>query len=256
MKDSKVLVYDGSFNGFLTAIYISYEQRLIVEDIRKNSSTQNALFSELHTVFTQMEKAKRVWEAIQHKSSTAIKHIYFAYLSERKGIEMLLYKYVHNLFDSVQETETNAKDQEFYKISQLARQVGKEKHGLETSLNFDLTGDGIYFANIAPDHNILPLLSKYFRSRYKDRPWIIYDEKRRYGIYFNGKGVEMVTLDLSEIYSRNALNDTLFNGEIDYTKLKNAYFKEAGITALINRKLYTPTATKRYSSYPTEKQAV
>ncbi|MCW5515356.1 TIGR03915 family putative DNA repair protein [Muriicola sp. Z0-33] len=255
MKNSKILVYDGSFNGFLTAIFVGFEEQLNVADIRKNGRTQNGLFSEIQTVFTQMDKAKRVWKGIQNKSNNAIKQLYFAYLSESEGIEFLLYKYIQGLFSS--EAELLEAPSESYKIEHLAAMVAKEKNRIEASLNFEYTGDGIYFANLAPDHNILPLISKYFRSRYADNPWIIYDIKRKYGIYYNGKGVEMVTLDLKEMHSLNAINPNLSRGEtMDYDKIRNDYFKRADITSLINRKLFKQPPAKRYRSYLQEKHAV
>ena len=37
MKNSKILIYDGSFNGFLTAIFVAFEEKIEVSDIQKNS---------------------------------------------------------------------------------------------------------------------------------------------------------------------------------------------------------------------------
>lgn len=255
MKNAKILVYDGSFNGFLTAVFISFEEQLTVADIRKNSSAQNGLFSEIQTVFTQMDKAKRVWSGIQNKSSNVIKQIYFAYLSESKGIEFLLYNYIKRLFSSG--LGTLEQPSEFFKIKQVAIAVEKEKNRVEATLSFESTADNIYFANITPDHNVLPLISKYFRSRYPNNPWIIYDIKRKYGIYCNGKAIEMVTLDLSEMYSLNEINAHLLEGEtIDYDKIRSNYFKNTQITSLINRKLFVQPVPKRFRSFVQEKQAV
>lgn len=257
MKNAKVLVYDGSFNGFLSAIFVGFEAQVAVVDIRKSSRTQNGLFSETQTVFTQMDKAKRVWTGIENKSSKAIKDIYFAYLSEHKGIELILYKYIQQLFRSGPELSETAIESASFKIKQLARMVGKEKNRTEASLNFEFTGDGIYFANIAPDHNVLPLISKYFRSRYSDLPWIIYDVKRKYGIYYDRYGVEMVTLDLDEMHSFNTINSQLRSGETaDYEKIRNDYFKNTQITSLIRRKLFKQPVPKRLHPYFAEKQAV
>ena len=84
MKNETTLLYDGSFNGFLTAVYIAFEERLHVVGIEKNEQGQNELFSETETIFTHVEKAKRVWNGVRQKSYNAITNIYFAYLSETK----------------------------------------------------------------------------------------------------------------------------------------------------------------------------
>ncbi|MEL6917199.1 MAG: DNA metabolism protein, partial [Bacteroidota bacterium] len=98
MENAKILIYDGSFNGFLTCIFKAFDEKLAVSDIQKDSKSQEGLFSETEVIFTQTENAKRVWNGIQRKSNLAIKNIYFAFLSEAKGIELLLYGYVRKMF--------------------------------------------------------------------------------------------------------------------------------------------------------------
>ena len=92
MNEAKILVYDGSFNGYLTAIFTAFEQKLVIADIQKDSQSQSGLFSDVETVYTDVDKAKRVWNGIEKKSNTTIKNIYFAFLSENPGIELLLYR--------------------------------------------------------------------------------------------------------------------------------------------------------------------
>ena len=98
MRNSKILIYDGSFNGFLSAVYKAFDERIQVADIQKNSIAQRGLFTDTETVFTQMDEAKRVWNGVEKKSNTIIKNIYFAFLSEASGIELLLYRQIRKLF--------------------------------------------------------------------------------------------------------------------------------------------------------------
>ncbi len=255
MNDSKILIYDGTFNGFLTAVFIAFEEKIQVADIQKNSISQNGLFSETETIFTNVEKAKRVWNGIQAKSSMAIKNIYFAYMSESKGVELLLYRYVRKLFASSQSKHADYSDGIVLKISQLAKSVGREKHRMEAFVRFQLTKDEIYFANIEPDFDVLPLISKHFRSRYADQQWIIYDVKRRYGLYYDLNKVEIISLDLQEVYSNSINRSSAFgNQEYDYQDLWNNYFKSTHIKSRINKKLHTQHLPKRYWKYLSEKK--
>ncbi len=91
MEREKILLYDGSFNGFLTAIFIAFEQKVNVVDIQRKSQVQKGLFTETQIILTQVHKAKRVWNGISQRSNNAMKNIYFAFLSETAGIEQLLY---------------------------------------------------------------------------------------------------------------------------------------------------------------------
>ncbi|QLG47007.1 TIGR03915 family putative DNA repair protein [Costertonia aggregata] len=255
MKNSKILIYDGSFNGFLTAVFIAFEEKVPVSDIQKNSVRQSGLFSETETIFTQTDKAQRVWKGIQKKSNSAVKNIYFAYLSENKGIELLLYRYIRKLFANKNSIHSDYSDGVVLKISQLARSVGREKHRMEAFVRFQLTQDQIYFANIEPDFDVLPLISKHFKSRYADQQWIIYDVKRKYGLFYNLHQVEIIALDMDEVYANSIRkNDRFLGEEYSYQELWNNYFKSTNIKSRINKKLHTQHVPKRYWKYLSEKK--
>lgn len=255
MKNSKVLIYDGSFNGFLTTVFKAFDEQVQIADIQKNSAAQRGLFSETETVFTQMDKAKRVWNGVQKKSNSAIKNVYFAFLSETKGIELLLYRYIRNMFSTTDMLHLNFTDDTVLKISQLAKSVGREKHRMEAFVRFQLTQDDVYFANIEPDFDVLPLISKHFRSRYADQQWLIYDVKRKYGLFYDLNSVEIISLDLKEIHTNSIRKSDAFTGdEYNYQDLWNNYFKSTNIKSRINMKLHTQHVPKRYWKYMSEKK--
>lgn len=255
MNTSKTLIYDGSFNGFLTAVFIGFEQRISQADIQRSGQTQNGLFTETETIFTNLDKAKRVWNGVRSRSNTAIKNIYFAFLSEQKGIEPLLYHYIQKLMGSKKNVASYFSDDAVLKINQLAHKVGREKHRMEAFVRFQLTKDEVYFANIEPDFNVLPLISKHFRSRYADQQWIIYDVKRKYGLYYNLQGVELISLDLQDVHANSIHKNNAFtNEEYDYQELWNNYFQSTNIKSRINKKLHTQHVPKRYWKYLSEKK--
>ncbi|MEM7382093.1 MAG: hypothetical protein AAF361_12970 [Bacteroidota bacterium] len=98
MNAAKILIYDGSFNGFLTAVFTAFQERLTLSDIRRKAKGQNDLFSETQTIFTQMDKAKRVWNGMERKNHSALRNSYFAFLSESKNVEVLVYNYICRMF--------------------------------------------------------------------------------------------------------------------------------------------------------------
>ena len=254
MENETTLVYDGSFNGFLTAVFVAFEEKLNVVAIQKNGQGQNVLFSNTETIFTNLTKAKRVWNGVKSKSYNAISTIYFAYLSETEGIELLLFTYIKKLMSQKGKQSDFSDDTVLY-ISQLARKVGREKHRMEAFIRFQLTKDQIYFANIEPDFDVLPLISKHFRNRYADQQWLIYDVKRRYGIYYNLERVEIVSLNLEEIHYNRTKKSTIFvEEEYEYQNLWNNYFKSTNIKSRINSKLHTQHVPKRYWKHLSEKK--
>ncbi|MFS4468217.1 TIGR03915 family putative DNA repair protein [Maribacter sp. 2210JD10-5] len=255
MNNAKTLIYDGSFNGFLTAVFVAFDEKIQVADIQKNSEGQNGLFSESEIIFTNIDKAKRVWNGIRNKSRNAINNIYFAFLSETEGIEPMLYTYIRKLMAVRDKKHMDFSDGTVLYISQLAKKVGREKHRMEAFVRFQLTKDEIYFANIEPDFDVLPLISKHFRSRYADQQWLIYDVKRKYGIFYNLERVKIVSLDLNEIHFNRTRKSRLFTkGEYEYQELWNNYFQSTNIKSRINKKLHTQHVPKRYWKYLSEKK--
>ena len=255
MRNSKTLIYDGSFNGFLTAIYIAFEEKLHVADIQSNEQRQNGLFSETETIFTNVAKAKRVWNCVRAKNHNTINTIYFAFLSGTEGIEMMCYTYIQKLMAAKDKKQVDFTDEIVSYLSQIARKVGREKQRIEAFSSFQLTKDDIYFAIIEPDYDVLPLISKHFRNKYNDQEWLIYDVKRGYGIFYNREHIALISLDLSEIHSNRTQKSKAFTSS-DYgcQELWNNYFQNTAIKARINRKLRTQQVPKDYSKYLSEKK--
>lgn len=207
MGNPKILIYDGSFSGFLTAIYIIFEEGLHVANIQNNKEVQKGLFSETVRVLTQTRKARRVWEGIQKKSHAAMKAIYFAYLSEAKGIELMLYQYIRSMYVDPQQGAEDSMEEINLKIQQYSRMVAREKHRVEAVADFQISRDQVYFSAVAPYFNVLPLISKYYRSKYKGREFIIYDTKRKYAIHYNLTTVEIISQEiLSQAFAQDVSN--------------------------------------------------
>lgn len=255
MNATKTLIYDGSFNGFLTAVFNGFEQKLPYADIQRQGQLQRGLFADTETIFTNLEKAQRVWNGIRNKSNTAIKNIYFAYLSEQHRIEPKLYQYIRLLMESKSNRASDFSEDAVLKISQLAHKVGREKHRMEAFVRFQLTKDEVYFSVVEPDYDVLPLISKHFRNRYADQQWIIYDLKRNYGLYYDLNGVEIISLDLKDNYANSIQKSSVFTDtEHEYQDLWQNYFQSTTIKSRINPKLHTQHVPKRYWKYLSEKK--
>ncbi len=200
MDNFKVLVYDGSFNGFLTAVFIAFENNFHVLEFKRETTTQKGLFSDTDIIATQKTKAKIVWESIESKNHSAIRNIYFAFLSEADGIDFMLYQYIKKLYGLLDQIEIEQLAMIEIKISKLALSVGREKAQIENLVDFQSTNDDVYISEIEPGFNILPLISRHFRYRYSKHKWIIFDRKRNYGMYYNGKSVELISKETKNMY--------------------------------------------------------
>lgn len=253
----KIYVFDGSFYGILTAIFDSYFRKDYPVKLISNENSSSSMFDEEIEIITDQEKAKRVWKALKNKiSKTHQKHFYSSFLSEKPEIFQHLMDYAHYIFDSPEGSDGNYGNEHVLTLTQTSQKVHREKHRMEAFIRFQKSADGMFFAIIHPDYNVIPLLTRHFKNRYADQPWIVYDEKRKYGIHYDLDSVHEITID--QIDSKTALTkaDEIFIDENEnlYQQLWKDYFKSTNIVERKNTKLHIQHVPKRYWRYLTEKQ--
>lgn len=215
MENAKILIYDGSFNGYLTAVFLAFDEKIQVVDIQKSSRLQNGLFSDAKNIYTQLDKALRVWNGIQNKSHVAIKNIYFSFLSEQKGIELLLYRFIRKLFFPHEVISLNFLDNNEAQINQLAKAVSKEKYRVETFTKFELTKADVYLANVSTEFDVLPLISKHFCARFRNQKWMIYDMNRKYGLYYDASRLTKIASKNTKVYPFEIRNNKVTSSLIE-----------------------------------------
>lgn len=250
------LIYDGSFDGFLTAIFDVYEYKLSDVAIVKDDVYQQNIFGKKHNVHTDVVKAKRVRAGLVKKLSTeALRFLSESLLSEIPGIENVMLQYAQHAFASSTSIEKDYSNSAVLMINETARKVHRERHRMEAFIRFELTKDNLFYAVIEPDFNVLPLLINHFEKRYADQKWLIYDSKRKYGIYYNLAEVETVTINFSEEAQHGKqLLQVYDEKESLYQSLWQRYFSSVNIKARKNMKLHIQHMPKRYWKYLTEKK--
>ena len=192
MKTGVILIYDGTFSGFLSAVFQAFEAHLNVVDIQQKGKCQNEFFAQTLNVATSVDKAKQVWYTLRDKNYESLKNLYFAFLSEVPGIELQLYRQIKSLIKGNPEAGLNTSATNFLNISELAARVASEKRTTETSLVLNFAKGKAPVVYLKPKYNILPLISKYFRLTYPTGPWVIFDQQRNFGLYYNGQKVIII----------------------------------------------------------------
>ncbi|WP_299184300.1 TIGR03915 family putative DNA repair protein [uncultured Aquimarina sp.] len=257
MNSQTILLYDGSFDGFLSCVFIIYEQKINSSIIQKQQEINNQLFTISETVHTDKAKAKRVWKGIQSKTEVSQQKILFkAFLSEIKGVENTIFSYIKNTFKATNSKFIDYSNKDILKISQVAKMVSREKHRMEAFVRFKKTKDEIYTATVEPDFNVLPLLIHHFKDRYADQKWLIYDIKRAYGIFYNLHEVEIVTLDYFSKHTTTINKEYYTNDELEFQQLWKTYFNNVNIKSRKNSKLHIQHLPKRYWKYLIEKNNI
>ncbi|MCE2612237.1 DUF4130 domain-containing protein [Flavobacteriaceae bacterium D16] len=193
METGVTLIYDGSFNGFLSAVYHAFDRNMYVTNIVKEENYQKDIFSKSCKVITDLNKAKRVWYKLRDKHYDTLKNLYFAFLSETTGIEIRLYHEIVCRMGRLPLSKKLSNNYGLGYLEDIVEQVSREKRKWEASINLDFPQGKPPLAQISPRFNILPLISRYFRLTYSSSPWIIYDQRRNYGIYFDGLNTQLIS---------------------------------------------------------------
>lgn len=249
------VIYDGTYEGWLTAVFEIYEYK--VKDIvfAKSEASADLLFSTNHIVITDEVKVKRVLNGLQKRlSKNGLQGLYQAFLSETNKVEEIMFRYIQYVLLSPVNVEDDFGHNDVLELRKAIRLTGKEAHRMEAFVRFQLTKDQLYYAIVEPDCNVLPLIENHFKNRYADQRWLIYDAKRKYGIYYDLKTVSTVALQFNaESNSSKFLAEISDEGEELFQDLWRNYFKSVNIESRKNTKLHLQHMPKRYWKNLTEK---
>lgn len=248
------LLYDGSFEGLLTAVFEVYEHKLAQVNLVKIEKYAKAMFEQVMTVITDEARATRVLKGLKIKlSPMGIQRLYAAHLAEIDGEDNTLMGYIRYAFDTGQNIEEDYGNKFVMRISEMVRMVRREKHRMEAFVRFQKLKDDTFYATVEPDFNVLPLLIRHFKSRYADQRWIIYDLKRNYGLCYDLHDTQYITLDLAETNKPGEVISAFCEEEGVYQHLWKNYFNSVNIKSRKNTKLHIRHIPKRYWRHLTEK---
>jgi probable DNA metabolism protein len=249
--------YDRTFDGLLTCVFDAFNRKEFPDNI-VGENVQLPLFTELFRVVTDEAEADRVLKALQKKiSSSALDMLFVTYLSEIDGIEIILFHYMQKALAAEFSIEMNFADPDVLELSKIYKKVTREEERMRQFVRFQKTVDGIFFAVMDPKHNVLPLSARFFRTRFADQQWIIYDIRRKYGLFYDLKTVETVHfnhLDIS-LETGKLTTEKLDDYELAFQNLWKDYLKAITINERKNLKLQRQHLPKRFWKYLTEKQA-
>jgi len=251
-----IVTYDGSWQGFLTAVFEIYEYKITDVNCCNMHTAHASLFGKIHHAHTNVVKADRVLTSLQKKlSATAVQNIYKNFLSEISGVENVMVRFIQYVLANPQKVENNFSNSDVLKIHQVSKKVHREKHRMDAFIRFQRTKDDLYFAMVKPDFDVLPLIAPHFEKRYADQRWLIYDEHRKYGIYYDLQNVNEVSINFSIDVQNAATVAAIYSEEeILYQTLWQQYFSSVNIKARKNTKLHIQHMPRRYWKFLPEKQ--
>lgn len=250
-------IYDGTFEGLLTAIFEIYKTRVPADSILDDQH-QMPLLGEVKKIETREDLAARVLTGVDTRTDgRGAALVYKLFLSELQDIENIIFKFIQTIIG-----QNNPRILENYanpfilKAAQIDKMIHREVHRMHAFVRFTKTDQGKFYAAIEPDFNILPLLGDHFERRYADQEWIIFDTRRHYGLYYNLHETRFITAEdpIVHLGQGAAKCGPIAEKEQAYQDLWSRYFTSVNIKERKNIKLHLRHVPRRYWKYLVEKQ--
>lgn len=237
-------LYDGSFEGFLTALSLALESPGDCA-IAREAGAEAGLFSDFVSAGRDPARAAAARELIERRGSAeSWHHARYAFLSENPGAETAVLRYVSLLLEKGPAADNMLADDRVRQVHGLSAKVGSEAHRFKGFARFTELADKVLYARIEPDHNILPLLTGHFRARLGAFDWVIHDARRGLAaLYFKGR------LVYAPLDSASLREDA---GEAEVRELWKRFFKAAAIKERVNPNLQRQNVPLKYRKNLTE----
>ena len=246
-------------DGLLTAVFDAYALHEQPEQLLKSGDALPLFCEHLYHVTTDEGKARRVWTGLEkHLPREAMKLISVSWLSELPELPTPLFLYIYKVFRQG-DISHNFADDDVLSVIDIAHSVLHEQLRMKQFIRFQKAKDGTYLAVVSPDHNVLPLITDHFSDRFNDQPWLIYDAKRHYGFYYDGKAAPIRVTFEDEAAVPFNLNNGKLNAEVLshddqlFQDLWRTYFKAICIKERMNPRKQLKDMPRRYWKYMTEK---
>lgn len=238
----KIIVYDGTFEGFLTVIFTSYKENF---KVKIESEKDQISFLDQKYIKTNFEKAKRVEDSIKKNISKEFYYdIKIAFKSDYKNKDTIIARLIKLSF---LKGEKIIKSTNKYAIAfnKMVKNYSREAHAFKGLLRFKEIQEGFLFAKYESHNDILEDLSRHFLQRMPKEKFVIYDKNRNkafVSIYGNFEVVEILNLDIKES-KKEEFFQNLWIGFYDAIAIKERK----------NKKLMIENMPKKYWKYLPEK---
>ncbi|QUH18566.1 TIGR03915 family putative DNA repair protein [Alkaliphilus sp. B6464] len=240
-------IYDGSFDGILTAIYDAYYRRETPEKIVSEDDFQESFLINKIYIKTDREKADKVYNAIETKiSNQALKNVFYVYLSERTDRGTIIYHYLKLGWKIGIDIDLNLTNNNVLLLQNICQSVSKERHFMLGLVRFRELKNNILYAPIEPEYNVIGLIGQHFSNRISNENWIIHDVNRNIAAIYNKQEWIVIELEMNPTIE-------LHKDEETYQRLWKEYFNNISIKNKVNPRLQKRNMPMKYWKYLIEK---
>jgi probable DNA metabolism protein len=240
-----IFIYDGTFEGFLSAVFDAYTLKSEPSDIVSSSGEVQTSFEETHIVETTGEKADRLIAGMEKIGFCG--EVMYAFLADMPEKEMVIYQYIVMGFNMKEKIFCNLGDGTVRKVKDLCGQTGTEKQKTKGFLRFSIVEGNIHCAEISPKNNVLMLIMPHFCRRMRTMPFLIHDlTYRQVGVFDTRKWVICSSDDITIPQLRSDEKNVRYAWKL--------FYDTVAIEGRLNLKRRKQMIPERYRRHMTELQ--
>lgn len=247
MSDRGILIfaYDGSFEGFLSAVFDSFSMKTIPADIVVFDDMEPSLLK-IHYVETNVEHAKRVETGIAKKlGGTVLNMAKRAFLFDEKGKENAILLFIHKAFSEGKATGSKIGDETVNRVYKMCVAVNNEAERFRQFTRFS-DSNGALVAVIHPKHFVLPLIKSFFCARIKNEHFMIFDSEHGAALIHTPERTAIIPVENLEL--PDCTEDRF------YCNLWKNYYRHIAIASRYNPTCRRNHMPKRFWQYLPEVQ--
>ncbi|MFV0402003.1 MAG: TIGR03915 family putative DNA repair protein [Oscillospiraceae bacterium] len=240
MQNNLAYIYDGSYEGFLCAVFASYTEKEQPALIAVEENLQVTFGQELRRIETDGEKAARVEAGFRKKVGEGpLENCGTGFLSCEPEWEMAVFRYMRLGFAVGEKIIDMLPHPDVLPLNNICKAIRGEAHFTNEFARFAQMDNGVFFARITPKNNVLPLVMPHFAARFAVQPFVIYDTVRQLAGIFDTKGWQLMETD-------GAPTPKKAEGEEGWTEMWKSFYNAIAIKERLNPKLRRSNCPKRY----------
>ena len=242
MSDRGILIfaYDGSFEGFLSAVFDSFSMKTVPADIIIFDDMEPSLLK-IHYVETNAEHAKRVLTGIEQRLGYSVLNmVEKSFLFDGEGKEIAILRFIRKAFAEGMSTGSKIGDEDVNRVYRMCVAVNNEAEHWRQFARFS-DSNGALVAVIHPKHFVLPLIKGFFCARIKNEHFMIFDSEHGAALIHTPQKTAIIPVESLDFPDPSEDNF--------YSNLWKSYYRHIAIASRYNPACRGSHMPKRFWQY-------
>ena len=242
MSDRGILIfaYDGSFEGFLSAVFDSFSMKTVPADIVIFDDMEPSLLK-IHYVETNPEHTKRVLNGIEQKLGYSVLNmVKKSFLFDGEGKEIAILRFIRKAFAEGMSAGSKIGDEDVNRVYRMCVAVNNEAEHWRQFARFS-DSNGALVAVIHPKHFVLPLIKGFFCARIKNEHFMIFDSEHGAALIHTPQKSAIIPLESLDFPDPSEDNF--------YSNLWKSYYRHIAIASRYNPTCRRNHMPKRFWQY-------